>query len=196
MRICVFCASSTRIDPVHNALAAELGTELARRGHSLVSGGGSVSSMGAVASAVRAAGGRTLGVIPQTLLDLEVADTDADELLVTATMRERKGLMDAHSDAFITLPGGIGTLEELFEIWTARTLGMHDKPVVVLDPLGVLAPVRELVEGLIASGFVRPVVMDAIVWTSSVAQALDAVERPTAPQAAPTAEEQLEAEPS
>jgi uncharacterized protein (TIGR00730 family) len=196
MRICVFCASSTRIDPAHNALAAELGTELARRGHSLVSGGGSVSSMGAVASAVRAAGGRTLGVIPQTLLDLEVADTAADELLVTVTMRERKGLMDAHSDAFITLPGGIGTLEELFEIWTARTLGMHDKPVVVLDPLGVLAPVRELVEGLITSGFVRPVVMDSIVWASSVAEALDAVERATPPQAAPTAEEQLEAEPS
>ena len=118
MRICVFCASSTRIDPAHHDLAAELGTELGRRGHSLVSGGGSVSSMGAVAAATRAAGGQTLGVIPQALLDMEVADTGADELLVTTTMRERKGLMDAHSDAFITLPGGIGTLEELFEIWT------------------------------------------------------------------------------
>lgn len=196
MRICVFCASSTRIDPVHHALAADLGTELARRGHSLVSGGGSVSSMGAIASAVRAAGGLTLGVIPQALLDMEVADTAADELLVTTTMRERKGLMDDHSDAFITLPGGIGTLEELFEIWTARTLGMHDKPVVVLDPLGVLAPVRELVDGLVAAGFVRPVVQDAVVWTTSVDDALDAVEHSAPLQAAPTAEEQLEAEPS
>ena len=196
MRICVFCASSTRIDPAHAVLAADLGTELARRGHSLVSGGGSVSSMGAVASAVRAAGGRTVGVIPQALLDMEVADTGADELLVTATMRERKALMDAQSDAFITLPGGIGTLEELFEIWTARTLGMHDKPVVVLDPLGILTPVRELVAGLAASGFARAVVLDAVVWTTSVAEALDAVEAAAPLHATPTAEEQLEAEPS
>lgn len=196
MRICVFCASSTRIDPQHNALATELGTEMARRGHSLVSGGGSVSSMGAVATAVRAGGGRTVGVIPQVLLDMEVADTDADELLVTTTMRERKALMDDQSDAFITLPGGLGTLEELFEIWTARTLGMHDKPLVVLDPTGVLAPVRELVEGLVASGFARPVVHESIVWTTSVAEAMTAVEAPTRPTATPTAEEQLEAEPS
>jgi uncharacterized protein (TIGR00730 family) len=196
MRICVFCASSTRIDPRHPALAAELGTEIGRRGHSLVSGGGRVSSMGAVASAVRAAGGRTVGVIPQALLDLEVADDDADELLVTETMRERKALMDECSDAFIVLPGGIGTLEELFEIWTARTLGMHDKPIVVLDPEGVLAPVRELVAGLVESKFARPVVHEAITWTTTVAEALAAVERPARPQPAPTDEERLEAEPA
>jgi uncharacterized protein (TIGR00730 family) len=196
MRICVFCASSTRIDPRHPALAAELGTELARRGHSLVSGGGSVSSMGAIAAAVRAAGGTTLGVIPQALLDMEVADRDADELVVTETMRERKALMDRHSDAFIVLPGGIGTLEELFEIWTARTLGMHDKPIAVLDPDGVLAPVRELVTGLVDSHFARPVVHDAISWTTTVADALAAVELKAGATATPTAEEQLEAEPS
>jgi uncharacterized protein (TIGR00730 family) len=196
MRICVFCASSTRIDPRHPALAGALGTEIARRGHSLVSGGGSVSSMGAIASAVRAAGGQTLGVIPQALLDLEVADEAADELLVTQTMRERKALMEEHSDAFIVLPGGIGTLEELFEIWTARTLGMHDKPIVVLDPDGVLAPVRELVAGLVESGFARPVVHDAIAWTTSVADAMAAVEARRGATATPTAEEQLEAEPS
>jgi uncharacterized protein (TIGR00730 family) len=196
MRICVFCSSSTRIDPRHPALAAELGTELARRGHSLVSGGGSVSSMGAVAAAVRAAGGTTLGVIPQALLDMEVADQDADELVVTETMRERKALMDRHSDAFIVLPGGIGTLEELFEIWTARTLGMHDKPIAVLDPDGVLAPVRELVSGLVESHFARPVVHDVIAWTTTVADALAAVELDQAVTASPTAEEQLEAEPS
>jgi uncharacterized protein (TIGR00730 family) len=196
MRICVFCASSTSIDPVHAALATELGTAIGSRGHSLVSGGGSVSSMGAVAAAVRAAGGRTLGVIPQALLDLEIADTGAEELLVTSTMRERKALMDHHSDAFITLPGGLGTLEELFEIWTARTLGMHDKPLVVLDPLGVLAPVRELVDGLVESGFARPVVRESIVWATTVAAAIAAVEAPAGPGASPTAEEQLEAEPS
>ena len=196
MRICVFCASSTRIAREHTALAAELGTQLALRGHSLVTGGGSVSSMGAVARAVRAAGGRTVGVIPQALLDMEVADHDADELLVTTTMRERKALMDAHSDAFITLPGGLGTLEELFEIWTARTLGMHTKALVVLDPQGVLAPVRELVAGLVATGFARPAVNDAIAWTTSVGEALAAVEGPPGATASPSAEEQLEAEPS
>jgi uncharacterized protein (TIGR00730 family) len=111
-------------------------------------------------------------------------------------MRERKALMDELSDAFIVLPGGIGTLEELFEIWTARTLGMHDKPIVVLDPDGVLAPVRELVAGLVESSFARPVVHDAIAWTTTVADALAAVEVTGAATATPTAEEQLEAEPS
>ena len=167
------------------------------RGHSLVSGGGSVSSMGAVAQAVRAGGGHTIGVIPQALLDMEVADTDADELLVTTTMRERKALMDDHSDAFITLPGGLGTLEELFEIWTARTLGMHDKPLVVLDPTGVLAPVRELVEGLVASRFRapgRPRVHRLDHDGGRRARRGGGPGR--GPPRTPTAEEQLEAEPS
>jgi uncharacterized protein (TIGR00730 family) len=149
---------------------------------------------------VRAAGGHTIGVIPQALVDLEVADEGADELLVTETMRERKALMDGKADAFVVLPGGIGTLEELFEVWTSRTLGLHDKPIVILDPEGVLAPVRELVAGLVASRFARPVVTDAVVWTTTVADALDAVAaavRPAAePGIVPTAEEQLEAEPS
>lgn len=196
MRVCVFCASSTRIDPRHVGLAAALGTGLGERGHDLVSGGGSVSSMGAVAAAVRAAGGHTIGVIPQALVDLEVADGGADELLVTQTMRERKALMDDKADAFIVLPGGIGTLEELFEVWTARTLGLHDKPIVVLDPEGVLAPVRELVDGLVASRFARPLVTDAVVWANDVAEAIEAVEAAVRSAARPTAEEQLEAEPS
>ena len=120
--VCVFCSSSGRIDPSYVELAAAVGTELARRGHSLVSGGGSVSCMGAVARAARAGGAQTVGVIPRVLLDMEVADHDADELLVTDDMRARKGLMDARSDAFLTLPGGLGTLEELLEIWVSRTL--------------------------------------------------------------------------
>jgi hypothetical protein len=195
MRVCVFCASSTRIDQRHVALATDLGTTLGERGHDLVSGGGSVSSMGAVATAVRAAGGHTIGVIPQALVDLEVADDLADELLVTETMRERKALMDAKADAFLVLPGGIGTLEELFEIWTARTLGLHDKPIVILDPEGVLAPVRELVAGLVESRFARPVVTDAVVWAVEVDAAVDAIEAAVRAAAQPTVEERLEAEP-
>ena len=175
-RICVFCASSERIHPAHLDLAREVGEEMVRRGHDLVSGGGRVSMMGAVARAVRTGRGHTLGVIPQALIGLEVADTDADELVVTADMRERKGRMDAAADAFLALPGGLGTLEELLEVWVAASLGMHDKPVVVLDPTGVLSGLASLVDKLVAQGFVRPAAASAAVWVTSVAEALDAVE--------------------
>src|SRR5881409_2334810 len=144
--ICVYCSSSTSIDQGYVDLAAEVGTELARRGHSLVSGGGDLSCMGAVARAARAGGAHTTGVIPAPLLDLEVGDQDADELLVVDDMRTRKGLMDDRSDAFLTLPGGLGTLEELLEVWVARILRMHDKPVVVLDPDGVFAHLRAQID--------------------------------------------------
>ncbi len=199
-RICVFCSSSERIHPAHVQLATELGAELARRGHDLVSGGGRVSMMGAVARAVREGGRHTLGVIPQALVGLEVADDDADELVVTGDMRERKGRMDAAADAFVTLPGGLGTLEELLEVWVAGTLGMHDKPVVVLDPTGVYAGLRDLVDKLLVQGFVRPGAEQLAVWASSVPEALDAVEaglrrhrEPPAP--AEIGEELLESEP-
>jgi uncharacterized protein (TIGR00730 family) len=199
-QICVFCSSSERIHPAHLELAAELGTELARRGHDLVSGGGRVSMMGAVARAVRAGGRHTLGVIPAALIGLEVADTGADELVVTADMRERKGRMDAAADAFVAMPGGLGTLEELLEVWVAGTLGLHDKPVVVLDPTGVYAALRDLVDKLLVQGFVRPGAERLAVWTSTVHEALDAVEdglgraRGT-PPAAEVSEELLESEP-
>jgi uncharacterized protein (TIGR00730 family) len=174
--ICVYCASSTRIDPAYVALAAGVGSELARRGHSLVSGGGDLSMMGAVARAARAGGAHTTGVIPQALLGLEVGDQDAHELLVVGDMRERKGLMDSRSDAFLALPGGIGTLEELLEVWVARSLGMHSKPVVVLDVDGIYAPLRAQVDLLVERGFVRPEGVQAVAWTSSVSEAIDAVE--------------------
>ncbi|MFN0281480.1 MAG: TIGR00730 family Rossman fold protein [Kineosporiaceae bacterium] len=200
-RVCVFCASSERIHPEHVELARDVGVGLARRGHDLVSGGGRVSMMGAVARAVRDGGRHTLGVIPEALLGLEVADVEADELLVTADMRERKGRMDDAADAFLTLPGGIGTLEELLEVWVAGTLGMHDKPVVVLDPGGVLRGLREVVDTLVAQGFVRPAAAARAVWTTTVEDALDAVEagiaaaRSGRAHSRPRPEEVLEAEP-
>jgi uncharacterized protein (TIGR00730 family) len=199
-RICVFCSSSERIHPAHVELAAEVGAEIARRGHDLASGGGRVSMMGAVARGVRAGGRHTLGVIPRALVGLEVADEDADELVVTSDMRERKGRMDAAADAFLALPGGLGTLEELLEVWVAGTLGMHAKPVVVLDPTGVYAALRDLVDKLLVQGFVRPGAEAYAVWTSTVTEALDAVENglrriPSVPDAAEVSEELLEAEP-
>jgi uncharacterized protein (TIGR00730 family) len=195
--ICVYCASSNRIDPAHVELAAHVGAELARRGHTLVSGGGNLSSMGAVAEAARSGGARTVGVIPSALLEVEVGDRDADELVVVDDMRARKGLMDARSDAFLALPGGLGTLEELLEVWVARSLGMHTKPVVALDVDGLYAPLRAQVELMVERGFVRPPAVDALQWATSVEQALDLVEAGlSAPREfTPLAEEVLEAEP-
>jgi uncharacterized protein (TIGR00730 family) len=174
--VCVFCASSAGIDPRYLELATELGEALGERGHGLVSGGGRVSMMGAVARAARQAGAWTVGVIPQALVDLEVADDEADELLVVSDMRARKGLMDERSDAFLVLPGGIGTLEELMEVWTSRSLGMHAKPVVVLDPCGDFAGLRDLVGTLGERGFVRPTAAAHLQWATGVAEALDLVE--------------------
>ncbi|MFC6878404.1 MULTISPECIES: TIGR00730 family Rossman fold protein [Actinomadura] len=193
LAVCVFCASSTKIDKIHVDLAAEAGAELARRGHSLVSGGAQVSCMGAVARAARAGGARTVGVIPEALVDVEISDEANDELIVTPDMRARKGEMDRRSDAFLVLPGGIGTLEELFEIWTARVLGMHDKPVVILDPTGVYEPLRELMKGLAEQGFARAKIFDAIGWTESVEEAFDLLER-SQPRIQATPEDYAEAE--
>ncbi|MEV4297789.1 TIGR00730 family Rossman fold protein [Microbispora rosea] len=188
MFVCVYCSSSQKIDRKYLDLAREVGTELARRGHGLVSGGAIVSCMGEVARAVRDGGGHTVGVIPQALVDIEIADTDSDELIVTPGMRERKGIMDARSDAFLVLPGGIGTLEELFEIWTSRVLGMHERPLVVLDPWGLYGPLRDLVDGMYEQGFTRPNVFDAISWATTVDEALDLLELSTV-RLSPTGEE-------
>ena len=198
LSICVFCASSTRVEPTHLDVAAALGAEMANRGHTLVSGGGSVGSMGAVAVACRAAGGRTVGVIPEALAESEVADRDADELVLTRDLRERKAVMDARSDAFIALPGGLGTLEELLEVWTLRGLGLLSKPVVVCDPTGVLAPLERLVDNLAAQGFVRPRGLTGVRWTRDVVEALDMVEKLAAEEPetpVSSMDEWLEAEP-
>jgi uncharacterized protein (TIGR00730 family) len=176
VRICVFCSSSEGIDAEHVALAGEVGAAIAARGHSLVSGGGRVSMMGAVASAARAGGAHTVGVIPAHLMPYEVADTEADELLVVDTMRERKRIMDERSDAFLVLAGGIGTLEEFFEVWTSRSLGMHDKPVVVLDPSELFEPLWSYLHGLAREGFVRRAAFDAVTVVGDVPEALAALE--------------------
>jgi uncharacterized protein (TIGR00730 family) len=175
VNICVYCSSAEPIDPAYLALAAEVGTRLAADGHGLVSGGGRVSMMGTVARAARTGGAHTVGVIPAHLVPLEVADTDADELIVVDTMRERKRVMDERSDAFLALPGGLGTLEELFEVWTAASLGMHAKPVAVLDPDGFYGPLWRYLDDLRARGFVRPAALDTLQRTTSVADAFAAL---------------------
>ena len=174
--VCVFCASSSKLEQRWLDLAADTGSELAARGHTLVSGGGCVGMMGAVADGARSGGAHTLGVIPQTLVDLEVADTAADELIITDDMGSRKDLMIERSDAFITLPGGLGTLDELFEVWTTATLDLHHKPIVLVDPDGFYTGLLSWLGKLADTEFVRRPALDRVTVVGSVAAGFDAVE--------------------
>jgi uncharacterized protein (TIGR00730 family) len=173
MRIAVYCSSSQTIDPKYIELARNLGAGIATRSWELVSGGGHISAMGAVSRGARESGGRTIGVIPQRLVDIEFADKESDELHVVDSMRSRKAMIEDLSDAFIALPGGIGTLEELFEIWVGRFLKFHSKPVIVLDPFGLYTPLASLIDHLEEHGFVKPGQRELLHWASSIDQALD-----------------------
>ena len=171
--VCVYCASSPG-HPELLALATALGAAIGDRGWTLVSGGGNVSAMGAVAVAARAHGAHTIGVIPKALVHREVADVDAAELVVMDTMREGKQVMEDRADAFVSLPGGIGTLEEFFEAWTAGVLGMHDKPLVLLDPLGHYDGLLTWLRGLVETGYVTAAAMERLIVVTDVDAALDA----------------------
>lgn len=175
-RVCVYCASSDGIAAGYVELARAVGERLAAGGHTLVSGGGRVSMMGAVAQAARQGGAHTIGVIPEHLMPLEVADVDADELVVVETMRERKQVMDERSDVVLALPGGIGTLEELFEMWTSASLGMHAKPVIVLDPDGFYTPLWSYLQELRERGFVRQSALDVLHHVATVEAAFAHIE--------------------
>jgi uncharacterized protein (TIGR00730 family) len=172
--VCVYCGSNASVPDAYLALAEEVGAGIAARGASLVWGGGRASMMGAVARAARRGGAHTVGVIPHALVAREMADPDADELLVVDTMRQRKAAMEERADAFLALPGGIGTCEELFEVWTARYLGLHTKPVVLLDPDSHWAGLLDWVQGLHDKGFASLTAIGALVVTDSVDAALDA----------------------
>lgn len=154
-RLCVFCGSSRGSNPVFEAKAAELGRLLAERGIGLVYGGGNVGLMGSLADAVLAAGGEVIGVIPQALLDKEVGHQGLTELRVVGSMHERKQLMADLSDGFVALPGGVGTLEELFEIWTWLQLSFHEKPVGIWNVDGFYDWMLAGIEKLVVEGFLR-----------------------------------------
>lgn len=173
--VCVYCASGPRHADLLE-LASRVGEAIAERGWTVVSGGGNVSAMGALAAGARSRGGHTIGVIPKALVHRELADIEAGELVVTETMRERKQVMEDRSDAFIALPGGIGTLEELFETWTAGYLGMHEKPVVLLDPTGHYDGLRTWLATLVPSGYVAQSALDRLVVVSDIESALDVCE--------------------
>lgn len=160
--LCVFCGSSPGADPVHGDAARTLGAALAGAGIELVYGGGRVGLMGMVADAAMAAGGKVTGVIPKALADLEVAHHGLDELHIVGSMHERKALMADRSNGFIALSGGIGTFEELFEIWTWAQLGYHRKPVALYNIDSFYDPLIALLRHTVDEGFMRPAYFDAL----------------------------------
>ncbi|MEX2619150.1 MAG: TIGR00730 family Rossman fold protein [Egibacteraceae bacterium] len=173
--VCVYCASSERVAPEYRAVAAELGRALAAEGWGLVYGGGSAGLMGEVARAALAAGAHVTGVIPHRLADREFALHEVTELLRTDTMRQRKALMDERSDAFIVLPGGIGTLEELVEIITLKQLGYHTRPIVVLDARGYWDPLLEQLRRMVDERFSADDLGDLWQVTATVAETVAAL---------------------
>ncbi|MBD7978690.1 TIGR00730 family Rossman fold protein [Serpens gallinarum] len=154
--ICVFCGASTGTNSIYREAAEQLGRELAARGISLVYGGGAVGLMGVVADAAMAAGGEVIGIIPQSLQTSEIGHSGLTRLEVVDGMHARKARMAELSDAFIALPGGLGTLEELFEVWTWGQLGYHAKPLGLLEVNGFYAKLSGFLDHLVTEGFVRP----------------------------------------
>ena len=179
--ISVFCGSSSGTDPAHRRTAVELGSELARRGHRLVYGGGDVGLMGAVADATMAAGGSVVGVITEQLRDLELAHASITELEITSDMHARKARMAELSDGVVVLPGGFGTLDEAFEILTWNQLGIVSTPVVFLDVDGFYSPLLDFVAGVVAAGFVKPEHGELARRATSAAEAVDIAAAPAAP---------------
>ncbi|MBX9634896.1 MAG: TIGR00730 family Rossman fold protein [Magnetospirillum sp.] len=154
-RICVFCGSSMGTKPVYAQAAEALGRLVAERGLGLVYGGGNVGLMGVVANAALAAGGEVIGVIPEALLKMEVGHVELTSLHVVTSMHERKALMAELADGFIALPGGIGTLEELFEVWTWGQLGLHPKPLGFLDVAGYYDHLHAFLDHSQNEGFLK-----------------------------------------
>jgi uncharacterized protein (TIGR00730 family) len=175
-RICVFCGSSPGADPIYGEQAAIVGKLLAERGFGLVYGGASVGIMGIVAEAALAAGGEVIGVIPEHLMRAEIAHSNLSELHITADMHERKAKMAELADGFLALPGGAGTLEELAEVWTWAQLGLHRKPIGLVDIAGYYRPLREFADHMVTEGFLRPQHRDLILADADPAALLDAFE--------------------
>ncbi len=154
--VCVFCAANPGFDPVFVERAAAMGRFLATTGRRLVYGGGCTGLMGALAEGALAGGGEVIGVMPRHLVDREVAHTGLTELRVVASMHERKSMLADLADGFLAMPGGLGTMEELFEIWTWGQLGLHRKPYGLLEVNGFYGPLLRFLDHAVAAGFVRP----------------------------------------
>jgi hypothetical protein len=173
MRVCVFCGSSPGKGAFYQDAAREVGAAFAERGVELVYGGAKAGTMGVLADAVLAAGGEAHGVIPRGLVDREIAHPGLTTLKVVADLHERKAGMSALADAYLVLPGGVGTLEELFEVWSWALLGLHTKPVALLDVGGFYQPMLRFLENISAEGFLADEFREMLIVTADVAKALE-----------------------
>ena len=185
LSVCVFCSSSDRVAAAYHEVAADLGRGIAARGWSLVYGGGRSGLMGTLARAALAGGARVTGVLPDRLIESEIALDGLSELVRTTTMRERKAQMDAAADAFVVLPGGIGTLEELVEVVTLKALGYHRRPIIVVDAAGYWDPLLAQVAAMVDEGFAHGAVMDLFRITTTVAATLELLATPPADEPSP-----------
>ncbi len=171
--VCVYCASSPRTKPEHLAVARELGNALAEAGLTLLYGGGAVGMMGAVADASLAAGGTVVGVRPEFISDLEEPHPEVAEMIFTETMHERKHILTERADAFVTLPGAIGTLDELIEILTWKRLGLHNKPICILNTGGFFDPILAQFQRMVDEDLVAPRFLDLFSAPVDVAGAIE-----------------------
>ncbi|WP_244593190.1 TIGR00730 family Rossman fold protein [Rhodoblastus acidophilus] len=183
VRYCVFSGSSSGRSPIYAEAAERLGHALAEAGIGLVYGGASVGLMGIIADAVQSRGGEVIGVIPRALVEKEVAHKTLADLRVVETMHQRKALMAELSDGFIALPGGLGTLEELFEVWTWAQLGYHGKPCALLDVGGFYQSLTAFLDHVVAEAFLKPIHRDMLIVEREPTQLLAALRAYRAPQA-------------
>lgn len=170
--VTVYCSSSTKVAPAYFHAADATGRALAQNNWSLVYGGNSIGLMKTVADAVRAGGGKVIGITPQLMVDKNLHDTLADELIITNTMRDRKALMEERGDAFLTLPGGLGTFEEIFEIIVGKQLGYHNKAIVLLNVNGYFTPLLQMIERGIEQQFIKTKVRELYFVAATVDEAI------------------------
>ena len=171
--VAVFCASAEGAFPIYRLAAEELGRALGSRGIDLVYGGAKVGLMCAVADASLAAGGRVIGVVPEVLMELEAAHAGLTELHITSTMHTRKAMMGERADAFVTLPGGFGTFEELFEVLAWQTLKLHAKPIILLNTNAFFDPMLRFLDHCVDEGMLKPKVREILLVANSVDQLLE-----------------------
>jgi uncharacterized protein (TIGR00730 family) len=182
--LCVYCGSRSGADPAYTLAAHAVGSAIARRGWQLVYGGGRVGLMGVVADAALAAGARAIGVIPESLMQREVGHVGLTELHVVPTMHERKQRMADHAEAFLALPGGLGTMEELFEVWTWRQLGYHTKPIALLNTAGYYDALLQFLAQTEAQQFVSAAQREILLVNDQIEPLFDAIAAAAQPSTA------------
>lgn len=180
--LCIYCGSRVGSDPRYQALAQEMGKIMANQGIGLVFGAGSIGLMGVTARSVLDAGGRVIGIIPEHLHSAEVAFDELDDIRIVGSMHERKKLMFDLSDGFVIIPGGLGTLDETFEIITWAQLGLHNKPVVIVNECGYWDPLIALIDHVVEREFAAPACRDLFTVVDHISDVLDAVEAHLAPE--------------